>query len=331
MSLWLATPAHAASPHSLDAVNSLAMAPFLRKLILISIPSLIAIIVAWALFRREKPPQPVVDHPRLVTGVAMSDVVFFSHALQRDMTYRVFLPQKKGASNPKLPVVYLLHGGGGNGFRDWSNDSDVDRFALHGLVLVMPEGDYSYYTNAALQPQDRYEDYITIDLPADVARRFPVGDDRGSRTIVGVSMGGFGAIKLALRHPEQFAFAGALSPAIDAPRRRFSWRRLDQSRHFQEIFGPDDSASRQESDPFLLARRADPATTPYLYLTCGQQESLLEPVREFSALLDRYHIAHEFHAVSGGHDWNQWNSQLPLVFDSLANHVDAVAVWHKQS
>lgn len=258
----------------------------------------------------------------------MSDVVFFSHALQRDMTYRVFLPHEKDASNQKLPVVYLLHGGGGNGFRDWSNDSDVARYALYGLLMVMPEGDYSYYTNAALQPQDRYEDYITVDLPADVTRRFPVGDDRGKRAIVGVSMGGFGAIKLALRHPDQFAFAGALSPAIDASRRRFTWRRLDQSRHFQEIFGPDDSRSRQDNDPFFLMRHADPATTPYLYLTCGQQESLLAPVREFSALLDRYHIAHEFHAVPGGHDWEQWNSQLPGLLTSLMSHLDTDTTTH---
>jgi S-formylglutathione hydrolase FrmB len=224
--------------------------------------------------------------------------------------------------------VYLLHGGGGNGFRDWSNDSDVAGFAARDLVLVMPEGDYSYYTNAALRPQERYEDYIVGDLPADVAQRFPVRSDRNGRAIVGVSMGGFGAVKLALRHPEQFAFAGALSPAIDVPRRRFTWRRLDQSRHFQEIFGPDESSSRQDNDPFLLVRAADAAQTPYFYTTCGKQEGLLAPVREFSALLDRYHIAHEFHAVPGGHDWNQWNSQLPELFVSLARHLDLSGVSH---
>jgi S-formylglutathione hydrolase FrmB len=65
--------------------------------------------------------------------------------------------------------MYLLHGGGG-GYRDWSNYSDVAQFAEHGFILVMPEGNSSYYVNAAERPQDRYEDYITKDLIADVER-----------------------------------------------------------------------------------------------------------------------------------------------------------------
>lgn len=265
----------------------------------------------------------------------MRDVTFFSESLRRNMQYRVFLPLSAG--NQQLPVVYLLHGGGGNGFRDWSNYSDVAQFAKRGLLLVMPEGDYSYYTNAVLRPQDSYEDYIVNDLAADVARRFPVRDDRNGRAIVGVSMGGFGAIKLALQHPDQFAFAGALSPAIDVPRRRFSWRRLEQSQRFHEIFGPDDSLSRNNNDPFVLVRGTERARAPYLYIACGQREGLLAPNREFAASLDRYGLAHDFRVAPGGHDWNQWSGQLPALFDSLAAHLGPISssntsttVNHKQ-
>ena len=66
----------------------------------------------------------------------------------------------------------------------------------------MPEGGSSYYTNAVDPPQDRYEDYIVKDLICDVERKFPVAAGRSNRAIVGVSMGGFGAVNLALRHPE---------------------------------------------------------------------------------------------------------------------------------
>lgn len=280
--------------------------------------ALIAIFGGWALVRWKRTPQVVADHPRVATGVSLRDVTFFSQALQRDMQYRVLLPE--ATDNKKLPVVYLLHGGGG-GFRDWSNYSDVAQFAARGLLLVMPQGDYSYYTNAALRPQDRYEDYIVKDLALDVAQRFPVRDDREGHAIVGVSMGGFGAIKLALKHPDKFAFAGALSAAIDAPRRRFTVRRLDQSRHFREIFGPDDSDIRHGNDPFFLVRGAEPIKLPFFYLTCGEQEGLLGPNREFAVLLDHYHIAHEFHEVSGGHDWNQWNRQLNGLFEAMARVV----------
>jgi S-formylglutathione hydrolase len=276
--------------------------------------SALAIVPIWFLIHHSKPPQPIADHPRLAPGVIMRDVTFRSRALQRDMQYRVFLPESSGAQ--KFAVVYLLHGGGGT-FRDWSNYSDVAQYAARDFILVMPQGDYSYYTNFALRPQERYEDYIVTDLPADVATRFPARTDRGGQAIAGVSMGGFGAVNLALRHPGNFFFAGALSSAIDVARRPFSWKRLNQSRAYREMFGQDGSDSRRGNDPFLLVRTADPGTTPYFYMTCGRQEGLLAPNREFAALLTKYNIRHEFHEAPGGHDWNQWNAQLPALFESL--------------
>jgi putative tributyrin esterase len=293
------------------------------NLLVLLVATVIAGVVAWRFVARRGPSQSAVDRPRLAAGVTMRDITFLSKSLRRNMQYRVFAPQSAG--DQKLPVIYLLHGGGGSGFRDWSNYSDVAQFAAHGLLLVMPEGDYSYYTNAVERPQDRYEDYIVNDLATDVERQFPVRDQRNGRAIVGVSMGGFGAIKLALQHPDQFAFAGALSPAIDVPRRRFSWRRLGQSQRFREIFGPDDSLGRNNNDPFVLVRSTEPPRAPYLYITCGQREGLLAPNREFAASLDRYGPAHEFHVVPGGHDWNQWNGQLPALFDSLAAHLGPIS------
>lgn len=284
-----------------------------RTLVLAALMA-IAIVPAWFFTHRAKPLEPVFDHPRLAPGVIMRDVTFRSQALQREMQYRVFLPQSPGQE--KLAVVYLLHGGGGT-FRDWSNYSNVAQYGGRDFILVMPQGDYSYYTNFALRPGERYEDYIIHDLPADVAARFPARTDRGGQAIAGVSMGGFGAVNLALRHPEKFFFAGALSAAIDVPRRPFTWKRLNQSRAYREIFGPDDSESRRNNDPFLLVRTADPGTAAYFYMTCGRQESLLAPNREFAVLLTKFNIRHEFDEAPGGHDWNQWNAQLPALFESL--------------
>jgi putative tributyrin esterase len=220
----------------------------------------------------------------------------------------------------KLPVVYLLHGGGG-GFRDWSNYSDVASFAERGLLLVMPEGESSYYTNAVNPPQDRFEDYIAHDLISDVESRFPVAAGRANRVIIGISMGGFGAVKIGLRHPDLFSFVEGLSSAIDVPRRAFSIKRLQQSRHYNSIFGPSGSLTRRDNDPFVLARSAKPAVAPYFFLTCGEQEGLLPANRELAALLTQRHFRFEFHTVRGGHDWNQWNAWLPAVFRSLSEQL----------
>jgi S-formylglutathione hydrolase FrmB len=128
------------------------------------------------------------DNPRLAPNIIFRDITFRSAALHRDMQYRVFLPLQV-TPGKKLQVVYLLHGGGG-GFRDWSNYSDVARFADTSLLLVMPEGESSYYTNAVDPPQDRYEDYIVQDLISDVEGKFPVAVGRSNRAIVGLSMEG---------------------------------------------------------------------------------------------------------------------------------------------
>jgi S-formylglutathione hydrolase FrmB len=278
---------------------------------------LVSLLLAGCNSRKQPPP----DHPRLTAGVTMRDVVFHSVALNRDMPYRVVLPSKIAAGST-LPVVYLLHGVGG-GYRDWTNYSDVAQFAEQGLILVMPEGNSSYYTNSVEHPQDRYEDYIVNDLITDVEAKFPAAVDRSNRAIVGVSMGGFGAIKLVLRHPGLFVFVGGISPAIDVPRRAFSVKRLQQSRHYNSIFGPSGSQSRRDNDPFILARSADPEKVAYLFLSCGEQESLLQSNREFAALLAQRRFRFEFHFSRGGHDWTQWNERLPSLFQSLHAHMNA--------
>ena len=283
-------------------------------------PALLLCLALGAAFSCHKVKEEVgPDTPRLSSRVRMQDVTFHSAALNRDMPYRVILP-KDIASGRKLPAVYLLHGRGDN-YRDWSNSTDVSPLAEHGLVVVMPEGDSSYFTNAVERPQDRYEDYIVKDLIRDVESRFPVAGGRARRAIAGVSMGGYGAIKLALRYPALFAFAGGLSPAVDVPSRPFSIRRPFQWRFHRSIFGPAGSPTRRDNDPFVLARAAIPQTTPFLYLECGDQEPLLPPIRALADLLAQRQIPHEFHVGAGGHDWTQWNKSMPGLFASLLQHT----------
>jgi len=249
----------------------------------------------------------------------MQDISFYSAALGRQMPYRVFLPANLPQGR-KLPVVYLLHGGGDN-FRSWSNNSDVSQYARGGFILVMPDGDDSYYMNEVGAPEKRYKDYITQDLVADIQNRFPARTDREGRAVIGISMGGFGAIEYALSEPDLFAFAGALSPSIDVPFRRFNVRRIGQWWKFRMIFGPAGSETRASRDPSKLVSMTDPRTAPYLYFTVGEQEPLLAPNRQFAMRLQQRGFAHEFHVKPGGHNWNEWNAQLPECFRSLAQHL----------
>jgi putative tributyrin esterase len=269
----------------------------------------------WFLLACHRGPQPQADHPQLAAGTQMQDITFHSNALNRQMRYRVFLPVHAPSTN-KLPVVYLLHGGGSD-FRAWSNDSDVSQYAARGLILVMPEGDESYYMNEVEAPEKKFEDYITNDLIADVESRFPARGDRNGRAIIGISMGGFAAVEYALSRSELFCFVGALSPSIDVPFRHFNIRRIDQWWKFRTIFGPSGSKERSARDPSRLVLQADPKATPYLYVTAGEQEPLLQPNRQFVSQLKKHGFTYEFHTRPGGHDWNEWNAQLPGCFAKL--------------
>jgi len=265
--------------------------------------------------------QPQSDSPRLTPRIAIKDITFHCVSLGRDIQYRVILPNRL-PPDKKLPTLYLLHGGGGN-FRDWSNYSDVDTLAERDLILVMPEGHSSYYTNSAARPEDRYEDYITTDLVADVEQRFPAISDRSHRAIAGVSMGGFGAIKLALVHPDLFSFAAGLSPALDVPSRPFSLKRIDQWRRFRAIFGPWQGELQRNNDPLLLVKTADPGKTPYIFLACGEQEGLLTANNQFAVQLKQRGFKFEYHIGRGNHDWAQWNGWLPALSASLSQHFFA--------
>ena len=250
----------------------------------------------------------------LPPGTILDDRTFHSDALDADATYRVIRPAVLPVGQP-AHVLYLLHGYG-NGYQDWSTQTPIAQLAARGYVLVMPEGHFSYYINSATKVHDRYEDFLTHDLIADAERGLQV-PARSDRTIVGISMGGYAAIVLALKHPDLYGFAGALSPAIDVTQRPFELRRISQSLRLRGIFGPEGSATRSGYDPFLLAKAADPGVTPFLFLSVGNQESLREPVERFDALLRDEHIRHEFRLGDGGHDWQQWNRSLPALLESL--------------
>jgi len=134
------------------------------------------------------------------------------------------------------------------------------------MILVMPEGEFSYYMNSVKDPAARFEDYTFGDLLADVESRFPVAKTRDKRAIIGISMGGFAAIKIALTRPDLFSFVAALSPPIDVAHRQFRLRRWGEWWRIRKIFGSSESEERRSRDPISLVQTADRARTAYFYI-----------------------------------------------------------------
>lgn len=252
----------------------------------------------------------------VATPAVLEDRSFTSDALNRRASYRVLLPEDYARSARRYPVLYLLHGLTGS-YKDWGDRTRlVEHLAGTDLIVVMPDAGDSWYVNAG---DERYEDYVALDLVGEVERRFRTEADRPGRMIAGLSMGGYGAFKIALRHPERFAVAGSFSGAFSIVRdgTRGEWFRDPAA--FERIFGPPGSPRRVENDVYELVRRADPKALPYFYLDCGRDDFLLRANRDLVALLKQRAVAYEYHEVAGTHSWEYWNRRLPeflRIFDS---------------
>ena len=248
-----------------------------------------------------------------------------SAALGRSMRYRVLLPEGYDTSLQRYPVLYLLHGLGGD-YTDWTTRSNVAEYSRTlPLIIVMPDAGNQWYTNAD-DGSARYEDYIVMDLQADVVKKYRTVNSRYGRAIAGLSMGGFGALKLALKRPGGFAVAGSFSGAFAATRDGELERLIGgaEAERMRSIFGPSGSRTRQENDLFTLARALKPAAAPYIYIDCGiADNSLIAANREVVAALHNAGVAYEYHEVPGAHTWDYWDRRirefLPLLLKKLAN------------
>jgi putative tributyrin esterase len=199
--------------------------------------------------------------------------------------------------------------------------SDVVKLATaERLIVVMPEADLSYYTNAKHQRRSRWEDAIVLDLPHDVEARFPVAKGREHTGIAGISMGGYGAVKLTLKYPERYGFAASMSGALDITRRPASLRRWGQTWRIWTIFGVRPGA-KQDEDVFELLDRAARISDTKWFLSCGQNDPL-HPVNErFARRMRERGVNLDLINTPGGHDWQSWNTAMPDMFKAAGKSL----------
>ncbi len=306
------------------------------------------------------PPEPAAG------GVGtVATQTFRSAALGVNKSYRVYLPAGYARSDRRYPVVYLLHGISGVE-SDWLERGDLaraaDRLRLQAIV-VMPDGDAGFYANsvtparyeecmAGKSPFEEesprastcvhkadYEDYIVRDLIAEVDARYRTVAERRGRAIDGLSMGGFGALSLAMRHRDLFSSAASHSGGValfyqgphpyDAARvdlvedvSRWGGDTGRWGPWVRSIFGPDPKNWRAH-DPATLAwklRDGDLA----IYVDCGTEDdfALQDQAAYLHDVLARRGIRHSYELVPGRHDWNLWKHRID---DSLTFHAGVFA------
>lgn len=252
-----------------------------------------------------------------------------STLLGRSIDYRILYPvqyQYPDKREKRFPVLYLLHGVTGQS-SDWIERTRVALYATHhDLFIVMIEGGNGWYTDSASIPADKYESYILQELIPDVEKRFRVSQERDGRAVAGLSMGGYGAVKFGLKHPEMFALAASMSGAFGAA----SWTQKDVPNagpildSILKTFGAANSSTRSANDVFKLARNVPAeriSSLPFFYLDCGTEDFLFPFNREFAGLLVERKIPHEYRQLPGDHNWKYWDRQIQEIMKLAAQRL----------
>jgi S-formylglutathione hydrolase FrmB len=256
-----------------------------------------------------------------------------SQILHRAVPYCVMLPPSYAQEKDRrYPVSYYLHGLGDNeqslvNLGGWSIYDRLMREKKIGeFVLVAPAGFTSFYINSR-DGKFRYEDFFLQEFLPAIEKKYRIGTTRSQRGIMGISMGGFGAMHYAFKYPDKFAAVSANMPAIiEHPSHELAedWQR----KLVGEIFGdPLDMAFYEKNSAFHLARTADVASLKRLtiYFDCGASDRyrLNRGTEAMDKLLTARGVPHEAHIDPGGHDWPFVLEHLPASLQAQSKGLGA--------
>lgn len=239
----------------------------------------------------------------------------FSESLAMSTSLAVILPQQteaqiglsgqRSAGDP--PVLYLLHGLSDDETA-WVRRTSIERYAADvGIAVVMPRVERSMYQDMA--HGERYWTYVSQELPTIVQQFFRVSSRREDTFVAGLSMGGYGAMRLALAHPERFAAAASMSGLLDAAEGEV---RRSRPELIANTFGPGPIAG-SDSDLHELLRRADAAGLPRLMVACGTEDDLWPMQEPFVALARDRGADVTTHFGPGEHEWGYWDARIQDV------------------
>lgn len=234
--------------------------------------------------------------------MAFCQMHFFSDGLLKQVGLDVILPDKQvcGGRGP-FATYYLLHGLSDD-HTIWHRRTRIEWYVRDlPLIVVMPDGFRGFYTNNNEGPA--YANFFARELPDFIERIFPAKKSREGRCIGGLSMGGYGALRIALGFPDRFISANSHSGALMAG----TSPRTDPE--FRRIFS-EHPAGTEHDLLTLVDRAARSKTFPKLLVDCGKDDQLIDHNRKFHAALKKQKIAHEYNEFPGGHDWDYWDEHV---------------------
>ncbi len=251
--------------------------------------------------------------------MATGTIRLHSPALERMTTFSILLPDPKKTGPGPYPVLLQLHGRHDD-HTAWLEKSRLwEHVERLPLIVVMPSADNGWWSNLRFGSDDmtgtrfvsfRYEDFLVQELWAHVQASYPARPD-ARWAIGGLSMGGFGAIRLGLKYPDRFCSIYAHSSVVPTAAELDEW--------MPELT----PATRTDMDCYRLADQHAPETLPRLSFDCGLDDSLLPHNRRFHAHLEARGLPHQYMEFPGAHTWPYWDLH---VREALVQHSEVLGI-----
>ncbi|MEQ8822006.1 MAG: alpha/beta hydrolase-fold protein [Sumerlaeia bacterium] len=246
----------------------------------------------WVAAQTQTPEHLIINH--------------YSPALQREQTFEVYLPASATDEKP-MPVLYVLHGAWGSN-RDWPSQTDIiERAADYRLILVFPDGgEFGWYLDSPIEKDSQYESYMIGELIPLIDRMFPTTGTREGRGIMGLSMGGHGAMTLAAKHPDTFASASSLSGILNITNHPDKWHMLGRLGSYEE-----NTESWEDNSAWHLAPAFQDTDIALLFDSGTSDTAAIGDNRQFHDRLTDLGVPHIWREFPGGHTWDYWREHLP--------------------
>lgn len=249
-----------------------------------------------------------------------------SKTLGRNVSYTIYLPEDCSASDKEFPVLYLLHGYGDDNM-GWVDQGRIDKVAdemarhdsLSPMILVIPDAKRSWYINGL---KDNYEDFFINEFIPHIESAYKCKTTPKSRSIAGVSMGGYGALLYSLKYPKLFNACCVMSPAILT---EFELKYMSDEIYsmFGESFGEKNSNLWKEYNVLEIIKKKDTTTDPLplFYIDCGDNDFLYRGNAYLHIAMRDKKIDHYMIMRHGEHNWDYWIPAIPEILKFASTNM----------
>ena len=251
----------------------------------------------------------------VAAAAKLDTVAVFSAKMQLEIKAFVVVPEHNAGE--KLPTLYLLHGYNGNE-SSWQRISDLRPLSeRYGMIVVCPDGENSWYWDSPTDPRSQFETFVAQELPDWIESRYDAIPSRDGRAIAGLSMGGHGAMWVALHHKDRFGAVGTTSGGIDIRPFPRSWHMKDQ------LGERDANPARWDAHTVMTAVDSLRNGELAIIMDCGYDDLFYGVnLKLHEKLLDKK-IDHDFLVRPGGHNEAYWAVSLPYQLLFFQRWFDA--------